>query len=46
MQLLDTSGKVLDADITWWAYSPGREATPAAEVDITKEIKKTIKKMG
>ena len=36
--------EVLDADAAWWAYSPGREAIPAAEVDITKEIKKTIKK--
>ena len=43
VQLLDGSGEVLDADVTWWAYSPGGKAMPAAEVDIAKEIKKTIK---
>jgi len=45
VQLLDARGEVLDADATWWAYSPGREAMPAAEVDITKEIEKTVKRI-
>jgi hypothetical protein len=42
VQLLDTSGEVLDADAACWAYSPGREAMPIGEVEIAKEIKKTI----
>jgi len=45
VQLLDARGEVLDADATWWAYSPGREAMPAAEVDIAKEIKKTVERI-
>jgi hypothetical protein len=45
-ELTDASGEVLDADVTWWAYSPSVvEAMPAAEVDIEKEIKKTIEKI-
>ena len=47
VQLLDESGEVLDADVTWWAYSPSVvEAMRAEEVDIAKEIKKTVEKVG
>jgi hypothetical protein len=42
VQLLDADGEVLDADAACWTYSPGEEVMPAAEVDIAKEIKKTI----
>ncbi len=42
VQLLDASGEVLAADAACWAYRPGGEAMPAKEVDIAKEIKKTI----
>ena len=45
VQLLDESGEVLDADVTWWAYSSGGKAMPAAEVDIAKEIKKTVERV-
>ena len=45
VQLLDADGEVLDADVTWWAYSPGGEAMPAREVDIAKEIKKTVERV-
>ena len=46
VQLLDASDEVLDADVTWWAYSPSVvEAMPAAEVDIAEEIKKTVEKI-
>jgi hypothetical protein len=43
VQLLDVRGEVLDADAACWAYSPG--GVPAAEVDIAKEIKKTLGKI-
>lgn len=42
VQLLDASGEILDADVTWWAYSPSGVAMPVAEIDIEKEIKKII----
>ena len=42
VQLLDESEEVLDADIACWAYSPGGEAMPLVEVDVAKEIKKTV----
>jgi hypothetical protein len=46
VQLLDASGEVLDADATWWAYSPSAvEAMPVREVDVTKEIMKTIERV-
>jgi len=46
VQLTDASSEVLDADVIWWAYSPSVvEAMPAVEVDITKEIRKTIERI-
>lgn len=45
VHLLDASGEVLDADIAWWAYSPGGKVMPTVEVDIAKEIKKTIERV-
>ena len=42
-ELADASGEVLDADVTWWAYSLGGEAMP--EVDIAEEIKKTVERV-
>lgn len=42
VHLLDASGEILDADVACWAYSLGGDVMPAAEVDITKEIRKTI----
>lgn len=44
-ELTDAGGEVLDADVTWWAYSPGGKAMPAVDVDIAKEIKETIKRV-
>ena len=44
VQLLDGSGEVLDADVAWWAYSPGR-FMEAMSVDLSKEIEKIIEKV-
>ena len=43
VQLLDESSEVLDAEVAWWAYSPGVEAM--SQVDIAEEIKRTIERM-
>ena len=45
VQLLDEDDEILDADAACWAYSPSGKAIPAAEVDIAKEIKKTIERV-
>jgi parallel beta-helix repeat protein len=44
VQLLEGSGEVLDADVAWWAYSPGR-FMEAMSVDLSKEIEKIIEKV-
>ncbi len=44
VQLLDGSGEVLDADVAWWVYSPGR-FMEAMSVDLSKEIAKIIEKV-
>ena len=43
-ELTDASGEVLDADVTWWAYSPGAAKTISG--NIGEEIKKTIEEIG
>ena len=44
VQLLDGSGEVLDADVAWWASSPGR-FMEAMSVDLSKEIAKIKEKV-
>jgi len=44
VQLLDGSGEVLDADVAWWASSPGR-FMEAMSVDLSEEIAKIIEKV-
>nr|QNO52933.1 Ycf48-like protein [Methanosarcinales archaeon ANME-1 ERB6] len=44
VQLLDGSGEVLDADVAWWASSPGR-FMEAMSVDLSEEIEKIIEKV-
>jgi hypothetical protein len=43
-QLLDASGEVLDADCAYWIYSSSGKVMPTKEIDIAKEIKKTIER--
>lgn len=43
IHLLDKSGEIIDADAACWAYSPSGKAM--SEVDIAKEIKKTIERV-
>jgi len=42
---LNADGEVLDADVTWWAYSSSAVEAMPAEVDIAKEIMKTIERL-